>query len=184
MKKTIIRIAIVVAIIGAIALLVWQASKDISLSQDPQVSTSISPAATPESIPYGTPSADWQSYSSSSIGFSLRYPKDWTTSACGDQCIAFSPEGAAMPVAGVSVTSGDLNTILTEAAPYIIGSSSVTLNGISWKMVMLREPNTGSVFVSHFAQASGKIYEFGANGTEASTLEAYGKMLGSFRIIR
>ena len=190
-KRVIVRIAIVIGVIALFAVLALVLRRGGNPSDaQPTPTTSDEPAPTasvslPGPLSYAAPAADWQSFSSTSLGFSVRYPKDWVSASCGDGCIAFAlaSESDAL-ITGVSVSPGTLADLVDQAAPYALASESVTLNGITWLRLTLQQPQTGNIFTSHFAERDGEVYEVGINTTEQSLLDRYASILRSFSFLK
>jgi hypothetical protein len=176
-RYTLIAVLIVVAVAAA-----WYASKNGSspLSASPSPSVSSAETVIP-TITYDQTPTDWAKYAS--MGFELAYPKDWQTGSCGPSCVTFAPSAAAdTPLIGLNVTaSGSIQQILTSAAPYLKASGSVEFNGLKWTRIVIQEPQTGNVFVSHFAMYGKKIIEFGLGAVDEATVKIYGEMVRSMR---
>lgn len=187
------RIFLIAGAIALVVLVIWKAPKNTRTSEEQGAgsplpttsSASTTPGVTPPTITYGAPGADWQKFSSASLGFSVTYPKNWKLQACGAGCIAWAQASAPTElIAGISTSRGALSDILTKAAPYVIASGSVTFNKIQWTRLTLQEPQTGSVFTSHYAVSGPNVIEFGINTTDTTLLGLYGKMVQSFTFLK
>jgi hypothetical protein len=185
--KFYLRILIAVAAVGLMAVALWrgtatQPSPTLDASSSPSPSSSVS--ASPLAVAYGTVPADWQSYASSSLGLKVSYPKDWQETSCGQGCIGFAPADSSNLVIGINVAVGTLAQIASEAAPYELSHEQVTVGSISWLKIVLKQPQTEKIFISHFTQCSDMIYEFGLAVQDPVLAEIFGKMIRSFSFIK
>lgn len=175
------RIALGAAVVGLFALALWRGT-----------TSSVTPATTPEpvadtaslSLPgpltYAPAAAGWQSFSSASLGFSVRYPKDWTSAYCGPDCIAFAlASDAEQLIMGISVGDGVLADLVAQAAPYIVASESARVGATDWLRLTLQQPQTGDIFTSHFTERAGRLFEVGINSTDPALLELYASVIRS-----
>jgi hypothetical protein len=171
-KKLLIRIGIGVIIVVLAGFAIWRIRTPIG---QPQASASVTPGL----ITYGTAPADWQTYASQP--FKLAYPSDWRSGPCGTDCIAFGPAASgSQALIGINITATKLSDILVQAAPYQLSKDEITIGTLTWTKVVLKHPQTGDIFVSHFIEHGGKVYELGLATQDQAILTIYGQMISSF----
>jgi len=180
-SRLIIRITLSIAVVGLFALALW---RGITPSDIPQRTAAPAAETASVSLPgpltYAPAAANWQSFSSASLGFSVRYPKDWTSAYCGTDCIAFAlASDAEQLVMGISVGNGALADLVAQAAPYIVASESARVGATDWLRLTLQQPQTGDIFTSHFTERAGRLFEVGINSTDPALLNLYASVIRS-----
>lgn len=177
-KKLLIRIGIGVIIVVLAGFAVWRIRTPIG---QPQASASV----TPGTIAYGTVPADWQTYASRSLPLTVAFPKEWRAGSCGPDCIAFGPAASgSQALIGLNITKTTLPDILVQAAPYQLSKDEVTIGALTWTKVVLKHPQTGDLFVSHFIEHGGTVYELGIATQDQAILNIYGEMVSSVKFLR
>lgn len=179
--RLIVRIALSIAVVGLFALALWRGvTPSVVPSASPSPVADTASASLPGPLAYAPAGAEWQSYSSSSLGFTVRYPRDWTTASCGSGCVAFAlASDAEQLVMGISAGPGTLTDLLAMAAPYIIASESARVGTTDWLRLTLQQPQTGEIFTSHYVEHAGKLFEVGINKTDPALLNVYGSIIRS-----
>ncbi len=182
MNKTTLRIVIGVALVVIVGLVGWYGFRN--KGSNPADEPTPEAAVTVPPLSYDMPPADWAKYAS--MGFEVSYPKDWKTGSCGPTCVTFaSPDSPDVPAIGINVTaSASLNEVLTTAAPYVQASASVDFNDVKWIKLELKEPQTGSVFVSHFAARGKELIELGLAAITDANAKIYAQMVRSFKLTK
>ncbi len=178
------RIIVAVVLVVAVGGAVWYGLSHKQQSGNAVATPSVS--ATPiTDLTYDAVPSDWTTYSSASLGFKISIPKDWVRGSCGATCVTFAdPTNAQVPLVGVNVTpGGKLSDVLTSAKPYIQASGSISFDGIKWTRLVLQEPQTGNIFISHFGVVRNTLYELGLGLIDAPTMKLYGEMVRSFSLI-
>ena len=184
-SRILIRIGLGVVIVGLIVAAAWRGGYlkfPQKASTSPGATASVSPGQeTPPPLSYEKAPSDWPVYASASMGIKVSYPKDWVVSSCGPSCVAWALASSSENLfSGITVTQGLMADTIAQAKPYVVASSSVTLNGITWTRMSLRHPVTGSIFTSHFTQHGKQLVEFGTSSTDTLKVREYGQMLNSF----
>jgi hypothetical protein len=189
-KRTLIIVGVAVVIVVGAAWFWFSRNTGPTLSDSLHTTKSIAPLASvsPLVIQYTTPPADWKTYASASLNFSVSYPPDWKEQACGTGCVGWEPASAqqGQPVLGVIKSTNTLATVLTEAKPYLVKQETIKIGALSWTKLTLQHPTTGDIVTSHFIQRGSSLYEFGtgASDKEADILKVYGEMLASFKFLK
>jgi len=113
----IITIILVIAVIGLLGFVFWQNFLQPKTSGSKAVTTTTTSqkTTTTTSTPVAKvdPTADWQTYRSTNIGYSLKYPSGWTTFNSSEhtstlESIGFIPPNSSQVVITVSVFSSSL----------------------------------------------------------------------------
>lgn len=183
-SRLLIRIGLGVLIVGLILAAAWRmgfVKNPFHRSGTAGVSASPTPGQeAPPTLSYDKTPADWLTYASASLGIKISYPRDWVTEPCGTACVAWAQASSSKDLfSGITVTDGTLADTLAQAKPYVVASSSVTLNGTVWTRLSLRHPVTGTIFTSHFTQRGKKLIEFGTSTSDPLLIKEYGQMLNS-----
>lgn len=185
MNKIKLRLIVIGTVLILTAIAVWYglANRNQDLSASP------SSIADPETTPlppmtYEATPSDWTVYDGSELGFKVSHPKDWVIGSCGETCITLAdPIDPEMPLIGINITTGSgINDVLTSTQPYIESSGSISFNSLNWTRLVLKEPQTGTVFVSHFAESGNNLYELGLGLIDETTMNIYGEMVRSFKL--
>jgi hypothetical protein len=189
MKTLFIRIGIIVGIVVVAALGTWwfTRSKPPVVSDSLHTTESIAPLASvsPLTIAYPTPPSDWKTYSSPSMGFSVRYPSDWTTSSCGTGCVGWATSSAPdQLLLGIVKSIGTLAKVLEEAKPYLAAQQQVKVGANTWTKLTLQHPTTGAIVTSYFITRGSSLFEFGTATDNADILKTYGTMIASFTFLK
>lgn len=115
------------------------------------------------------------------MGMKVSFPKDWQRGPCGPNCIIFGRDlKTGQPIVGINATKTSLASILEQAAPYQLSKEEVKVSGITWTKIVLKEPQSGAIFISHFAVHGGMVFEVGLAAENGSDATVYGQMLSSF----
>lgn len=171
-----------------LALIIWfVARSDSGTITTPQSEAELQALAsksleTLNTLTYDEPESDWITYASESLNFSMQHPASWIPENCGPACVAWATtEDTEDLIVGVNITEDTLDSLLEQAAPFAIASSTLSFNNITWERVTLQHPVLGGTITSHFAAHNGKVYEFGTTSDDTELLETYSRMLRSFR---
>lgn len=181
------RIALALILVVIVGGAIWFVTQRTNLFATATPTPSTDPAtATPVVIAYDPAPSDWAVYASTSLGYSVSYPKDWRMNSCGTGCVGWST--AAMKegefALGIIQTTGTLDTLLKDAEQYISAKESLDIDGNTWTKLTLKEPTAGTLITTHFIQQGEKLYEFGSSMIDADILSTYGRMISSFKFLK
>jgi hypothetical protein len=188
--KSYIRILIGVGIVALVGVAVWFGTHRLQIASVPSSSESpsVSPvaSASPLVLSYTAAPKDWPVFSSKSLGFSVAYPGDWHTGACGADCEGWAPASLASGqfVLGIIKSTGTLDDVLTKAQPYLVAKEDIKIGALTWLKLTLRQPDTNAIFTSHFIVHGTVLYEFGTASPEPAIVATYGSMIASFKFLK
>ncbi len=181
-SATIILLVVLVIVVagGLVYFAFLKKPGEVAVSPTP-TATKVANTATP------TPdeTANWKTYSDQTLGFSIKYPRDWRTTQCGTSCIGLGPQNKPEDVA---VSINILKYPMPEARAYlpvlsinngITEEKSVTIGDIQWTRVTVQQNESGTKFYEYLKEKSGKTIDIGGDGSAT-----FNQILSTFKFTK